>query len=50
MRNIRVLTPTLTFVHEVEDAARSGDHNVDWLVESHDVVLQVGSTGCDHDV
>ena len=31
-------------LHQVEDPARGGDHQVNLLVDPHDVVLQIGST------
>ena len=31
------------FLHQVENPARRGDDQVDFLVDPHDIVLQVGS-------
>lgn len=38
------------FLRQVPDAARSGHHQVHWLVEAHDVILQGGSTSRHHDL
>ena len=37
------LTVSHLLLHEVKNPARGGDHEVDLLVDPHDVVLQVGS-------
>ena len=36
-------------LHEVEDSSRRGDDEVNVLEDPHDVVLEVGATGRDHD-
>ena len=37
------LTVSHLLLHEVKNPARGGDHEVDLLVDPHDVVLQIGS-------
>ena len=36
-------------LHQVEDSSGSGDNEVNVLQEPHDVVLEVGAAGRDHD-
>mmetsp|Transcript_29883 Transcript_29883/g.63645 ORF Transcript_29883/g.63645 Transcript_29883/m.63645 type:complete len:297 (-) Transcript_29883:361-1251(-) len=49
-KHLAVAEPRDALLGEVQNPTRRGDHNVHWVVQPHDVVLEGRSTGGHHDL